>query len=445
MIQREVGANIPTDEGNFTVIYYSNDIDGKEHMALTMGDIAGESDIPVRIHSECFTGDTLGSRRCDCREQLRLAKKFIAERGKGVIIYLRQEGRGIGLLNKLKAYNLQDQGMDTVDANLELGRGSDEREYSLATEMLKELGVKSVQLMTNNPDKISAVKEAGIEVTGRIPLETPITSLNQEYLSTKRNRMNHLLNISDNSNYTSESEYIHSVLKMIQQAINAPTAASGRPEVTLTYAQSMDGSIAFEPDKQLTISCPEAMTLTHGLRTIHDAIIVGIGTVISDDPQLTARHFSGPNPQPVIIDSQLRIPLEAKLLSNPPVLPIIATTEDAPAEKRATLEAAGSRIIMLPSNHRKRVDLSNLLSALAEMNIQRVMVEGGARIITSFLTEQLVDNMILTIAPHLLGGLRGVRNLNLPTPIERPHLENLQHRQVGKDLIVWGKLNWGAV
>jgi len=445
MIQREVEANIPTDEGNFRLVYYSNDVDGKEHIALTLGEVKGKENVPVRIHSECFTGDTLGSRRCDCREQLRLAKKFIAERGEGVIIYLRQEGRGIGLLNKLKAYNLQDQGLDTVDANLELGRGSDEREYSLATEMLKELGVESVQLMTNNPDKISAVEQSGLEVTGRIPMEAPITNLNRKYLSAKQQRMNHLINISGDSNYAGDTEHIYSVLHMIQRAINLPASVPGRPEVTLTYAQSMDGSIAFEADKQLTISCPEAMTLTHGLRTIHDAIIVGIGTVLSDNPELTARHFSGPSPQPIVIDSQLRMPLEAKLLSNPPVLPIVATTEDAPDEKRKTLEDAGARILTLPANQRNRVDLSALLEALDEINLHRVMVEGGARIITSFLTEQLVDNMILTIAPHLLGGLRGVRNLNLPTPVERPHLENLQHRQVGKDLIVWGKVNWGAV
>ncbi len=445
MIQREIEAQIPADEGDFTLVYYSNDVDAKEHLALTMGDVAGKEDVPVRIHSECFTGDTLGSRRCDCREQLRLAKKFIAENGQGVIIYLRQEGRGIGLLNKLKAYNLQDQGLDTVEANLEIGRQADEREYSVAVEMLQELNVKSVRLMTNNPEKISAIETAGISVTGRIPLQVPITGLNRKYLNTKQNRMNHLLDLGLSAEQPAISEHVESVLAMIQKAITEQPRAKNRPGVTLTYAQSMDGSIAFEAEQQLTISCPEAMMLTHGLRTIHDALIIGIGTVLSDNPQLTARYYTGPNPQPVIIDSQLRMPLESNLLSNPPVMPIIATTEKASEERREILRDSGAKILTLPANAQGGVDLSVLLSELQQIGIRQVMVEGGARIITSFLAEQLVDSLILTIAPHLLGGLRGVRNLNLPTPVERPHLENLQHRQVGKDLIVWGKLTWGAV
>ena len=205
----------------------------------------------------------------------------------------------------------------------------------------------------------------------------------------------------------------------------------------------MDGSIAFEADRQLTISCKESITLTHGLRTIHDAILIGIGTVLSDDPQLTARYYEGSNPRPVIVDSQLRTPVDAQLLVNPPVQPIIATTEAASEERIRELKDAGAKILVVPARDDGRADLNSLLAELIALDISTLMVEGGARIITGFLAEQLADSLILTIAPHLLGGLRGVRNLNLPTPVDRPHLADLHHRQVGRDLIVWGKLNWG--
>ena len=153
---------IPTAHGVFTLHYFSNTLDNKEHIALVMGEVALHEDVPVRIHSECFTGDVLGSKRCDCGEQLDLALQMIAQRGVGVLIYLRQEGRGIGLLKKLQAYNLQDQGMDTVDANLHLGYQADEREYSIAALILDALKIKSIELITNNPEKITALNRLGV-------------------------------------------------------------------------------------------------------------------------------------------------------------------------------------------------------------------------------------------------------------------------------------------
>jgi GTP cyclohydrolase II len=160
-----------------------------------MGDVRGKRDVLVRLHSECFTGDVLGSRRCDCGEQLQRSMLMIAQEGAGVLLYLRQEGRGIGLLDKLRAYNLQDQGYDTVEANLALGHQADERDYSVAAHIIKELGVTSVRLLTNNPEKFTCLREMGVEVVERLPLESTVHSDNAQYLFTKAQRMNHLLNL----------------------------------------------------------------------------------------------------------------------------------------------------------------------------------------------------------------------------------------------------------
>jgi len=198
-VNRKACARIPTAYGDFQLCYYTNTADDKEHLALYMGNLDGLEPVLVRVHSECFTGDVLGSRRCDCGEQLEHAMAMVASEGKGVVLYLRQEGRGIGLLEKLRAYNLQDKGFDTVDANLMLGHEADEREYSLAALMLQDLGISAVRLMTNNPEKISALSKAGIDVQQRVSLEVAANADNAGYLLTKAERMNHLLQIKSAS------------------------------------------------------------------------------------------------------------------------------------------------------------------------------------------------------------------------------------------------------
>ncbi len=190
-----VQTRIPTRHGEFTLHYFINNLDEKEHIALVHGKVAEKNNVPVRIHSECFTGDVLGSRRCDCGEQLDMSLKLISENGLGVLIYLRQEGRGIGLLKKLQAYNLQDQGLDTVDANIHLGHLADEREYTIAALILQKLQIKSVNLITNNPRKIDELKKLGIIVDKRISIETDYHHDNLEYLKTKVKKMNHLLSV----------------------------------------------------------------------------------------------------------------------------------------------------------------------------------------------------------------------------------------------------------
>lgn len=199
-VTRMTCTRIPTEYGDFQLCFYTNTLDNKEHLAFFMGDLSSAESVLVRVHSECFTGDVMGSRRCDCGEQLDRAMALVAEAGVGVVLYMRQEGRGIGLLEKLRAYNLQDQGFDTVDANLMLGHEADERDYSLAALILEDLGVASTRLVTNNPAKIRALEAAGIRVSERVSLAVAANTDNADYLLTKAQRMDHFLPLKPASN-----------------------------------------------------------------------------------------------------------------------------------------------------------------------------------------------------------------------------------------------------
>ncbi|MCP5028851.1 MAG: GTP cyclohydrolase II [Actinomycetia bacterium] len=194
LVRRVGQARIPTQWGDFSAAAFQSLTDGEEHLALVYGQVGGADDVLVRVHSECLTGDVFGSQRCDCGSQLQTAMQMVAEEGRGVIVYLRgHEGRGIGIGHKIRAYGLQEQGLDTVDANLELGLPADSREYGVAAQILADLGVTTLRLLTNNPLKHRGIEGFGLTVTGRVPIEIEPHPENIEYLRTKRERMGHLL------------------------------------------------------------------------------------------------------------------------------------------------------------------------------------------------------------------------------------------------------------
>ncbi len=192
-VEKKAEANLPTQHGNFRIIIFTDSLENREHAVLVLGDVRGKEDVLLRAHSKCLTGDTLSSLKCDCGPQLRKSFEMIGKEGSGVIIYLDQEGRGIGLTNKIKAYALQDEGYDTVEANKKLGLAVDMREYHIPSKIIKQLGIKSVRLITNNPDKVKGLSECGIKISSRVPCRIKANKYNEKYLSTKKNKLGHFI------------------------------------------------------------------------------------------------------------------------------------------------------------------------------------------------------------------------------------------------------------
>ena len=221
---RVVGvAELPTRFGLFKIVAFWNNRDAKEHVAMVHGDIVGAADVPTRLHSECLTGDVMASLRCDCRDQLLEGLRKIQEARRGVLLYLRQEGRGIGLINKVRAYALQDGGLDTVEANLALGFRDDERDYAVAAHMLHSLGVRSVQLITNNPEKVKQLEHYGVAVSGRIPHVIPPNEYNRFYLQTKAQRSGHYIDPAGHAHLPEQSDPV------VVEGMPDTDAPPGRP------------------------------------------------------------------------------------------------------------------------------------------------------------------------------------------------------------------------
>jgi 3,4-dihydroxy 2-butanone 4-phosphate synthase/GTP cyclohydrolase II len=301
VVQNLVKTRIPTEFGDFDLFIYRDA--KKEHLALVRGDVAGQEQVPVRVHSECLTGDVFSSRRCDCGPQLRHTLQFLGRQKAGVLIYMRQEGRGIGLLKKMEAYNLQDQGMDTVEANLHLGHQADEREYHFAAKILSDLKVRSIRLITNNPHKVSSLQELGVSVEGRLPIEVGYHEENSAYLRSKAEKMAHLLTFSQSLPDRGEFQFISPLLDQLSVR---PPVLSSRPHLTWVSRQRLSGE-----SLPITLGVAELNGL---MARAHDGIMMGLDAFLARDSEGSALLDANAQQKRVIIASGDRVEEVADLL-----------------------------------------------------------------------------------------------------------------------------------
>ncbi|MFC5996552.1 GTP cyclohydrolase II RibA [Pseudonocardia hispaniensis] len=402
---------------------------GLVYLALVKGELAGGGAPLTRLHSECLTGDALGSVRCDCGAQLRLALRRIAAERRGLLLYvIGHEGRGVGLVNKLRAYVEQDDGADTVEANLRLGLPVDGRSYDDAAAVLRVLGVGSVRLLTNNPDKARVLREAGIRVEAVEPLRTAAHLRNIGYLHTKEQRLGHLDTAGEALEPASSPP--PDAVRLLGEVDPPP----GRPYVALKYAQTLDGRIATTCGDSKWISGEEERAVSHALRAACDAVMVGVGTVLRDDPRLTVRLVPGTSPARVVLDSTLRTPSSALLLDGDPVT-LVLTTDRSTDDDRKRIRETGAGVVVLPSGP-GGVDLDAGLRALRECGVRSLLVEGGARVITSLLGAGLVDRVIVGTAPRIIGaGREAVGDLGIARVAEGIVLRNRSVHLTADDIL----------
>lgn len=407
---------------------------GGVHLCLLRGDLGEGEDVLVRMHSECLTGDALGSLRCDCGVQLRHSLRTIAAEGRGVLVYSTgHEGRGIGLANKLRAYMLQDDGLDTFAANVHLGFEPDHRSFHDVAECIRMLGVRSVRLLSNNPQKAAALVDAGICVREIVGLPTAAHARNVPYLRTKQAVMGHAAPMGDP--VVDGVGPPPDVTALVGDVRRRP----GRPYVVLKYAQTLDGRIATSTGDARWISGEEERRTSHALRATCDAVLVGLGTVLADDPQLTVRMVPGACPIRVVLDSRLRIPDDVRVLADDAAT-VVVTTEASPAERRDELRSRGVSVLVVPACPHG-VDLAAGLEALSAAGVASVLVEGGAAVITSFLSERLADRLVVGISPRVLGaGTDAVRDLGVTDVAASIRLERRSVHVAGEDVLIAGDL-----
>jgi 3,4-dihydroxy 2-butanone 4-phosphate synthase/GTP cyclohydrolase II len=404
---------------------------GRVYLALVRGDLGDGRAVLTRLHSECLTGDALGSLRCDCGTQLREAARAISAEGRGVLVYVTgHEGRGIGLVNKLRAYMLQENGADTFDANVRLGFPPDARDWEMAARCLTLLGIRSVRLMTNNPSKAEALQRAGIDVDESVPLQTSPHVRNVQYLRAKEARLGHVAPAGEPLDGNGIGQATN-----VAPLLGRSAAPPWRPYVVLKYAQTVDGRIATRGGDAKWISSEAERRISHALRAACDAVLVGVGTATVDDPQLTVRMVSGPSPLRVVLDSTLRLPATARVLDGHAGT-IMMTTERSSEERRVALRARGVGVHVVEAGP-YGVDLAAALDTLRTLGVRSLLVEGGARVITSFLAAKLVDRLVVGIAPTIIGaGIEAVGDLGVARVADSVRLTNRSVHVVGDDLLV---------
>jgi GTP cyclohydrolase II len=430
---------LPTWAGEFDLRAFEG-ASGEVYLLFVYGEIGDGEDLLVRLHSACLTGDALGSLRCDCGPQLRLAMRRIAAEGRGVLLYAAgHEGRGVGLVHKLRAYMLQDEGYDTVDANRQLGLPVDGRDYSEAVQVLRAAGVRSSRLLTNNPAKAEALESGGVPVGQLVGLQTAPHLRNRRYVQTKHQRLGHRAP-------GGESLATDGVAAADGQAVDATAllgaveARPDRPYVVLKYAQTLDGRIATGGGDSKWISGPQERRVSHALRAACDGVLIGAGTVLADDPLLTVRMVPGASPIRVVVDSTLRAPSDAQVFG-PEAATVVLTSERSDPDRRAALQRRGVKVEVVPEAP-DGVDLAAGLARLRSLGIRCLLVEGGSRILTSALRERLADRVVVAVAPLLLGrGTDAVGDLGASLVGDGLRLLDPTVQRLGHDLLIAADLD----
>jgi GTP cyclohydrolase II len=427
---REVAAAaIPTSYGEFRARAFESP-SGHVHLALVFGEIGDGRSVMTRLHSECLTGDALGSLRCDCGVQLRTAMRTVAAEGRGIVLYLNgHEGRGIGLVNKLRAYVQQDAGADTVDANLQLGLEADLRDYADAAAVLKTLGVRSVRLLSNNPAKAHDLRRNGVVVDAVRPLSTAAHSRNRAYLETKQARFGHLRPGGRGL------EELPGAPVDVGALLGSQQPGADRPNVVLKYAQTLDGRIATHTGDSKWISGEPERRVAHAMRAGCDAVLVGAGTLLQDDPQLTVRMVPGASPMRVVLDSRLRTPSSAKVLSDDAAT-LILCRPDADPIRRQELTARGVTVREVDAGP-DGLQIDHVLRLLRSVGVASLLVEGGGRVITSLLRAAAVDRVVVSVSPTIIGaGIEAVGPLGTGRVVEGIRLSNRSVHLAGDDVLL---------
>lgn len=410
-VTRLVSTHLPTRHGDFQLLGY-RDATGIDHVALIRGDVSatGGPAPLVRLHSECLTGDALGSYRCDCGEQLDAALQAIAHAGRGILIYVRgHEGRGIGLMDKLRAYALQDSGVDTVDANTRLGVPVDARDYVQSAQILHELGSTRIRLLSSNPAKQMALEGLDIDVESRMRLNVRDRTENSAYLATKRARMNHDSPPDrDAWDLLVDGRLPEGALSPDEEdlVLRYGPLVDGNPALVIAQlGQSLDGFIASRTGDACFVTGEEDRKHLHRLRALVDAVVVGAGTVQADDCQLTVRAVSGQNPVRVVVDPHARIPHTTTVLTDPRSRTFWLVGPDAVVPEEVEPHVSVHRF-----TEEADFEPASILRFLSGQGFDRVLVEGGGLTVSRFLRAGSLDRLYLTSAPLLVGdGVPGIR------------------------------------
>jgi GTP cyclohydrolase II len=431
---------LPTWAGEFDLRVFEG-ASGEVYLLFVYGEIGDGRDLLVRLHSACLTGDAFGSLRCDCGPQLNLAMRQIVAEGRGALVYAAgHEGRGVGLVDKLRAYMLQDEGHDTVDANLRLGLPVDGRDYREAVDILQAAGVRSSRVLTNNPAKAIALDRGGVLVERLVSLQTAPHLRNHRYVQTKQQRLGHRAPGGDpltgNGSLAGDSKAVDATALLGE--VGSP---GDRPYLVLKYAQTLDGRIATSGGDSKWISGPQERRVSHALRAACDAVMIGAGTVLADDPLLTVRMVPGVSPIRVVLDSTLRAPPDAQIFGSDAAT-IVLTSERSDPERRAALRDRGVKVEVVPGAT-AGVDLAAGLARLRSLGIRCLLVEGGSQVITSVLRERLADRVVVAVAPILLGtGTDAVGDLGAGLVRDGLRLQSQTVHQLGPDLVVAADLDW---